>query len=82
MIDLPDLIEKKNILHFHFCYVGAALCSPSRYVALSGNYPHRGNRQAGTWKVNYQYSQFREGQQSIADVLKSNGYHTAMMGKW
>ncbi len=68
-------------VHVHV-HVGTALCAPSRYTLLSGNYPHRGNRQAGTWKVNYQYNQFRDGQQSIADVLKSNNYHTAMMGKW
>ena len=58
------------------------LCSPSRYVALSGNYQHRGYMYGGTWKVNYQSGQFRDGQQSIAEVLRSNSYHTAMMGKW
>ncbi len=58
------------------------LCSPSRYVLLSGNYQHRGFLYGGTWKVNYKSGSFREGQQTIADVLRSNGYHTAMFGKW
>ena len=58
------------------------VCAPSRYVLLSGNYAHRGTLYAGTWRLNYESSQFRDGQQSIADVLKANGYHTAMMGKW
>ena len=58
------------------------LCSPSRYLLLSGNYQHRGNLYGSTWKVNYKFSQFRDDQLSIADVFKSGGYHTAMMGKW
>ena len=58
------------------------LCAPSRYVLLSGNYQHRGSLYGGTWQANYIAGQFRDGQQSIANVLKSSHYHTAMMGKW
>ena len=58
------------------------LCSPSRYVLLSGNYQHRGYLVGSTWKMNYQSGQFRNGQLSLADVFKAGGYHTAMMGKW
>ena len=60
------------------------LCAPSRYTFLSGNYPHRGSRFAGTWVINYdeEGSQFRKGQKSIAGVFRNKGYETAAFGKW
>ena len=58
------------------------LCAPSRYVLLSGNYQHRGSRFGGSWTVNYEGNQFRNGQRSIAEVLRDNGYVTSMVGKW
>ena len=57
------------------------LCAPSRYVLLSGNYQHRGSFFGGTWGMNYERgSQFRYGQQSMADVFRDNGYNTAVFG--
>ena len=59
------------------------LCAPSRYVLLSGNYQHRGSDVTGTWSMNYvQGNQFKNGQQSLAKVLRNNGYRTSMYGKW
>lgn len=58
------------------------ICAPSRYVLLSGNYQHRGVNSNGVWNANYQTSQFFEGQQSIANVLRDNGYNTGVFGKW
>ena len=62
---------------------GTPVCSPSRYMLLSGNYPHRGTEPGGSWYLNYDKgSQFLPKQQSIADVFRVNGYRTAMFGKW
>ena len=58
------------------------LCATSRYVFLSGNYQHRGEKGSGVWNLNYKRGQFVDGQQSIAQVLHDNGYNTAMFGKW
>lgn len=58
------------------------ICAPSRYVLLSGNYQHRGVRNDGVWNANYKSNQFRDGQQSIAEVLRDAGYHTGVFGKW
>ncbi len=58
------------------------LCAPSRYVLLSGNYQHRGQSITGTWNANYDRNQFRNRQQSIAQVFRDHGYNTAMFGKW
>ena len=58
------------------------LCAPSRYVLLSGSYQHRGSNYDGTWVMNYDHGQFRYGQQSIAQVLRDQGYGTSIYGKW
>ena len=52
------------------------LCAPSRYVLLSGNYQHRGTVNDGKWFMSYeeQSSQFRQGQKSLANVFRDNGY--------
>lgn len=58
------------------------LCAPSRYMFLSGNYQHRGERYPSMWNLNYKSNQFSKGQMSLATLLKDNGYDTAMFGKW
>jgi arylsulfatase A len=58
------------------------LCAPSRYMLLSGNYPHRGTSSYGTWTVRQDTSQFTKYQKSIAEVLREGGYETAVFGKW
>ena len=58
------------------------LCSPSRYMFLSGNYPHRGERFYSIWNLKYKMGQFKKSQMSIAELRRDNGYDTAMFGKW
>jgi len=58
------------------------LCAPSRYMLLSGNYPHRGTLSYGTWTVRQDTSQFTKYQKSIAEVLREGGYERAVFGKW
>ena len=82
LVDMPNLEQFVNDGVVFTDAHSTPLCSPSRYVLLSGNYQHRGYLYTGTWQLNYRSSQFLNHQQSIADVLKANGYHTAMMGKW
>jgi len=82
LVDMPNLekfVQSGTILNDAH---STPLCAPSRYVFLFGNYQHRGERYQGTWNLNYKMNQFRDGQQSIANVLKSNGYETGMFGKW
>ena len=79
MPHLTQLLEEgTTFLDAH----SSPLCSPSRYMFLSGNYQHRGERYPSIWNLNYKTNQFRPEQQSIATVLKDNGYDTAMFGKW
>jgi arylsulfatase A len=79
MPNLQDLVAHgTTFLDAH----STPLCAPSRYVLLSGNYPHRGRNLFGTWLMNGVGSQFLKGQKSIAEVFRDNGYNTAMYGKW
>lgn len=82
IVDMPNL---QGLVDEGIVFTDAhstPLCAPSRYVMLSGNYQHRGFLIGGSWKMNYQGGQFRDGQLSIADIFKAGGYHTAVMGKW
>ncbi len=58
------------------------LCAPSRYMLLSGNYPHRGYLPYGTWNIYAGTSQFTKYQKSIAETLRDAGYKTGVFGKW
>ncbi|GFH49945.1 hypothetical protein CTEN210_06421 [Chaetoceros tenuissimus] len=61
----------------------SSICAPSRYMLLSGNYPHRGLNSGGTWSWLNNQNQFLNNQKSIAEVLKDQfNYHTGMLGKW
>ncbi len=82
VIHMPNL---KQLMNSGTTFIDAhatPLCATSRYVFLSGNYQHRGQRMAGVWSINYRSNQFHNGQKSIANVLRDNGYDTNMVGKW
>lgn len=62
----------KNGVQFSKCY-SAPLCSPSRFMLLTGKYNFR----------NYTgWGEFPVGEKSIATLLQSAGYKTCLSGKW
>lgn len=66
-------------MRFTDAHSSSGICSPSRYALLTGNYHWR--RQHGI--VNSFGSPFfKEGEFTIATMLKSQGYSTAAIGKW
>lgn len=67
-------------MRFTHAHTPAALCAPTRYSMLTGNYPWRGRAPAGTWGFHVP-SQFLPGQQTVANLLQAAGYRTAMFGK-
>ena len=67
-------------MRFTDAHEPAALCSPSRYSILTGNYPWRGRSAGGTWGFNTP-CQILPGQKTLANFLQAAGYRTAMFGK-
>jgi arylsulfatase A len=77
-----ELIETPNIdclaaggIRFTDFYAAAAWCVPSRYGLMTGMHPYRG----GNLQNNILQMPERV---TMADMLKSQGYQTALLGKW
>ncbi len=64
-------------MKFTDAHAPGPLCHLSRYGLLTGRYPFRTN--VGVWRTQ---PVIEAGQMTIASMLKSQGYRTAMVGKW
>lgn len=64
-------------LRFTDAQAPGPICHPSRYGLITGEFPCRINY--SLWN---KQPLIRPGQMTIASLLKSQGYHTAMVGKW
>ena len=62
-------------------YVAAPVCTPSRAALLTGCYPKRVGLHKGVLFPN-STSGLNPKEETIADLLKGNGYATACIGKW
>lgn len=67
-------------IRFTNAHTPAALCAPTRYALLTGNYPWRGRYPAGDWNWHTD-TQFLPGQKTFGHFLQQAGYRTAMFGK-
>ncbi|MCA9194156.1 MAG: arylsulfatase [Planctomycetales bacterium] len=67
-------------MRFMDAHSAAANCTPTRYGLLTGRYPCR----IGQFGVLKTYSPpiIPVGRPTVASFLRSNGYHTACIGKW
>jgi arylsulfatase A-like enzyme len=64
-------------LRFTDAHAPGPLCHPSRYGLLTGRYPFRTD--VSRWP---KQPLIEKGQVTIASLLRDEGYHTAMVGKW
>jgi arylsulfatase A-like enzyme len=80
-VSMPNLesMARQGMI-FTDVHAPAAVCAPTRYSIITGNYPWRGRNPNGTWLFNMP-SQVLPGQKTIGQVLKKAGYHTAFLGK-
>lgn len=74
-----DKLADNGIIHTN-AYATASTCTPSRYSLLTGQYAWR---QSNRGVLNADaMALIPKGQQSVASLLKSKGYRTAVVGKW
>jgi arylsulfatase A-like enzyme len=64
-------------MRFTDAHSPGALCHPSRYGLLTGRHPFRTN--VSTWR---KHPLIGEREMTIASLCRSQGYRTAMVGKW
>jgi arylsulfatase A-like enzyme len=86
LIETPniDRIAKEGV-RFENAFTTNALCAPSRATLLTGTYTHIngmiGNPDIADIPAEEQ-PHFDPQQETIAKILKRNGYQTGMVGKW
>lgn len=77
-IQTPNMTRLANEgMRFTDAHAPGAVCHPSRYGLITGRYPFRTD--VSVWPNE---PLIAPGQVTIASLLKSNGYRTAMVGKW
>jgi len=59
----------------------SAVCTPTRYGVLTGRYCWRSRLKRGVLN-GYGSALIEEGRETVASLLKKNGYTTACIGKW
>jgi arylsulfatase A len=64
-------------MRFTDAHAPGPLCHPSRYGLITGRYPFRTD--VSLWP---KQPLIEKGQVTIASLLRDEGYHTAMVGKW
>lgn len=69
-------------MRFTHYYAGATVCAPSRSVLMTGKHHGRTRVRGNAGKENPAAQALKEGDVTVAGVLKKAGYTTALIGKW
>jgi len=76
-----DRMAKEGMRFTHF-YAGATVCAPSRSVLMTGLHHGHTRVRGNAGQANPAAQALKEGDVTVADVLKKAGYKTALIGKW
>ncbi|MDF7808049.1 arylsulfatase [Pontiellaceae bacterium B12219] len=66
---------------FTDAHSGSSVCTPTRYGLMTGRYSWRTTLQRGVVQ-GFAPNLIAEDRLTVADFLKAQGYHTAIIGKW
>ena len=76
MIKTPNIDKLATQgMKFTDAHAAGSLCSPSRYGILTGRSPWRLNKKGNGYRLD-------PDQVNLASFLKTQGYHSAAIGKW
>jgi len=75
-----DRIAKEGIA-FTNGHSADSICTPSRYALLTGRYPWRTRMKTGVLGAEAKCL-IADGRLTLPQMLRDQGYHTAMVGKW
>ncbi|WP_055444467.1 sulfatase family protein [Lacinutrix himadriensis] len=75
-----DQLTKEGMV-FTDAHSGSAVCTPTRYGIMTGRYSWRTKLQSGVVQ-GFAPNLIKEDRPTIANFLKDQGYHTAIIGKW
>lgn len=76
-----DRMAKEGMRFTHF-YAGATVCAPSRSVLMTGLHHGHTRIRGNAGSTNPAAQALKDGDVTVADVLKKAGYKTALIGKW
>ena len=76
-----DRMAREGMRFTHF-YAGATVCAPSRSVLMTGQHHGHTRVRGNAGKTNAVAQALREGDITVASMLKGAGYKTALIGKW
>ena len=81
-IETPELDQlARDGLRYTQAYAGSTVCAPSRSVLMTGQ--HTGHTTVrGNWGPDGERIPLKDSDITVAEVLKSAGYTTGMIGKW
>jgi arylsulfatase A len=68
-------------MRFTDAHTASAVCTPSRYAILTGRYPWRSRLPIGVLR-GYSRTLIEDDRPTVADLLKTGNYRTAVVGKW
>ena len=72
-VSLPNIENlSAHGMRFTDAHSPSAVCAPSRYSVMTGNYPWRGRLENGTWMF-HQRSQILDGQATLGQLMQTAG---------